>query len=248
MYMSKTVLVTGGARDIGKAICLKFAQEGYQVVFNYYHSEAEASATSEELKSLGIKSLAIQADLTNQAGVDKLINEAGDSFDSIDVLVNNTGGLVARRSLPEMDTSFIDQVMDLNFKSTVLTCRAVIPNMQPGSSVINVSSQAARDGGGGGSALYAASKAAVSSFTRSMAKEFGPGGIRVNSVCPGMIDTLFHDRFTANEIRANFEATVPVRRQGRSEDVAELVYFLACDKASFITGANYDINGGAVLS
>ena len=246
--MKKTVLVTGGARDIGQAICLKFAKKGYQVIFNYYQSEAKAGATLEQLTTLGTKSLAIQADLTNQAGVDKLMNEATASFDSIDVLVNNTGGLVARRPLTEMDTDFIDQVMDLNFKSTVLTCRAVIPNMPPGSSVVNVSSQAARDGGGGGSALYAASKAAMSSFTRSMAKEFGPSGIRVNSVCPGMIDTLFHDRFTADEVRANFEATVPLRRQGRSEDVAELVFFLATEKASFITGANYDINGGAILS
>jgi 3-oxoacyl-[acyl-carrier protein] reductase len=246
--MNKTVLVTGGARDIGKAICLKFAENGYQVIFNYYQSESEANTTMKQLKALGIKALAVQADLTNQAGVDKLMNEATALFSSIDVLVNNTGGLVARRPLTEMDTDFIDQVMDLNFKSTVLTCRAVIPNMQPGASVVNVSSQAARDGGGGGSALYAASKAAMSSFTRSMAKEFGPSGIRVNSVCPGMIDTLFHDRFTADEVRANFEATVPLRRQGRSEDVAELVYFLATEKASFITGANYDINGGAVLS
>jgi len=156
--------------------------------------------------------------------------------------------MVGRRSLNEMDEAFFDQVLNLNFKSTFLTINAFLPQMKSGSSVVNVSSQAARDGGGGGSALYAASKAAVTSFTKSMAKEFGPKGIRVNAVCPGMIDTLFHDTFTADELRANFEATVPIRRQGVPMDVAELVYFLASDQASFITGANYDINGGAIFS
>ena len=246
--VNKNVLVTGGARDIGKLICHKFAQEGSNVILNYFHSEAKANETIEYLTSLGVNAWAIQADLTNQAGVDHLTKHAYSFVNSIDVLVNNTGGLVARRPLNEMDEPFYNQVMDLNFKSTVLVSRAVIPNMGAGSTVINVSSQAARDGGGGGSALYAASKAAVSSFTRSMAKEFGPKGIRVNAVCPGMIDTLFHDTFTPDEIRANFEATVPVRRQGVPMDVAELVYFLASEQSSFITGANYDINGGAILS
>ena len=218
------------------------------MILNYYHSESKAFETFEQLKALGIDALAVQADLTNQAGVDHLLKEANSHFNSIDVLVNNTGGLVARRSLEEMDEAFFNQVVDLNFKSTVLASRAVIPNMSAGSSVINVSSQAARDGGGSGSALYAASKAAVSSFTRSMAKEFGPKGIRVNAVCPGMIDTLFHDTFTPDEARADFEATVPVRRQGVASDVAELVYFLASKQSSFITGANYDINGGAIFS
>jgi 3-oxoacyl-[acyl-carrier protein] reductase len=245
---NKNVIVTGGARDIGKAICLKFAQQGFNVIINYFHSEAKALETLKEVESLGVKVRAVRADLTTEQGVEKLLGEVITVFDSIDVLVNNTGGMVERRNLKEMDGDFFDEVLKLNFKSTFLTSSAFLPQMKSGSSVVNVSSQAARDGGGGGSALYAASKAAVSSFTKSMAKEFGPKGIRVNAVCPGMIDTLFHDTFTADEIRANFEATVPVRRQGVPMDVAELVYFLASDQASFITGANYDINGGAVLS
>ena len=245
---NKNAIVTGGARDIGKAICLKFAQQGYNVIINYFHSEPKAVKTLKEVEALGVKALAVQADLTTEQGVDKLLGEVITAFDSVDVLVNNAGGLVGRRTLDEMDEAFIDLVFDLNFKSTVLTTKAFLPKMKSGGAVVNVSSQAARDGGGGGSALYAASKAAISSFTKSMAKEFGPKGIRVNAVCPGMIDTLFHDKFTADEIRARFEATVPVRRQGVPMDVAELVYFLASDQASFITGANYDINGGAVFS
>lgn len=245
---SKNTIITGGARDIGKAICLKFAQQGYNVVFNYFHSEVKALETLKEIESLRVKALAVRADLTTEQGVDKLLGEVITAFDTMDVLVNNTGGMVERRNLEAMDEQFFDQVLTLNFKSTFLTTRAFLPQMKTGASVVNVSSQAARDGGGGGSALYAASKAAVSSFTKSMAKEFGPKGIRVNAVCPGMIDTLFHDTFTSDEIRANFEATVPVRRQGIPMDVAELVYFLASDQASFITGANYDINGGAIFS
>ena len=99
-----------------------------------------------------------------------------------------------------------------------------------------------------GSSLYAASKAAVSSFTRSMAKEYGPKGVRVNAVCPGMTDTLFHDTFTPDEARAGFAAAAPMRRKGNPMEVADLIYFLASDQASFITGVNYDINGGIIFS
>ena len=118
----------------------------------------------------------------------------------------------------------------------------------PGGSIVNLSSLAGRDGGGNGASLYAASKGAITTYTRSLSKELGPMGVRVNAVCPGLINTTFHDTFTPDEVRKRVAESTPLRREGTSEDVANLVTFLASDKASFITGANYDINGGLSFS
>ena len=138
--------------------------------------------------------------------------------------------------------------MNVNFKSTVFVMQAFEPLMGKGTSIINLSSLAARDGGGGGSSLYASSKGAVTTFTRAMAKELGPKGIRVNALCPGMIATKFHDDFTKDEIRKIVAGNTPVRREGTAEEVADLVVYLASDKSSFITGTNFDINGGLAFS
>ena len=120
--------------------------------------------------------------------------------------------------------------------------------MPAGSSIINFSSQAARDGGGFGAIAYAASKGAVSTFTRGLAKELGPKGIRVNAVCPGLIATTFHDRFTKPEVRTAVANATPLRRQGEAKEVADLVAYLASDESGFVTGANIDINGGTYFS
>ena len=138
--------------------------------------------------------------------------------------------------------------MDVNFKATVFIMQAFVPLMGEGGSVINLSSLAARDGGGGGSSLYASSKGAVTTFTRSMAKELGPKGIRVNALCPGLIGTKFHDDFTSDEIRKTVAGKTPVRREGKADEVADLVVYLASDKSSFVSGANFDINGGLAFS
>jgi len=120
--------------------------------------------------------------------------------------------------------------------------------MQDGASIVNFASQAGRDGGGPGASAYATSKGAVVTFTRSMAKELGPKGIRVNSLCPGMISTTFHDTFTKDEARSNVAGSTPLRREGRSEEVADTVAYLLSEEASFITGVNLDINGGLLFS
>ncbi|MFZ1703129.1 MAG: SDR family oxidoreductase [Saprospiraceae bacterium] len=163
---------------------------------------------------------------------------------NVDILVNNAGGLFAPKTLQELDESFYGLIMDVNFKATVFVTQAFEPLMSKGSSIINLSSQAARDGGGGGSSLYASSKGAVTAFTRAMAKELGPKGIRVNALCPGMIATKFHDDFTKDEVRVNVANGTPLRREGQALEIADLVVYLASDKASFITGNNVDINGG----
>lgn len=245
----KIAVVTGGSRDIGRAISVKLAREGAKVVVNYFSSETGAHETVEEIKSMGGEAIAVKADVSKQNDIEHLKAETVRAFgDKIDILVNNAGGLFARKTLQEFDESFYNLVMDVNFKSVIFTMQAFEPLMTKGTSIINLSSQAARDGGGGGSAIYASSKGAVTTFTRSMAKELGPKGIRVNAVCPGLIGTKFHDDFTTDEVREKVAIATPLRREGKAEEVADLVAYLACDESSFLNGNNVDINGGLAFS
>ncbi|MEM7382192.1 MAG: glucose 1-dehydrogenase [Bacteroidota bacterium] len=245
----KIAVVTGGSRDIGRAISVKLAKEGAKVVVNYFNSEDGANETVEEIKSLGQEAIALKADVSDLQAIEELKTKVIAAYgNEIHILVNNAGGLFARKTLGEFDETFYSLVMDVNFKSTVFVSQAFEPLMPEGASIINLSSQAARDGGGGGSALYSASKGAVSTFTRAMAKELGPKGIRVNAVCPGLIGTRFHDDFTKDEVRAKVASNTPLRREGGAEEVADLVAYLASDEASFVTGDNIDINGGLAFS
>ncbi len=245
----KVAVVTGGSRDIGRAISISLAKEGAKVVVNYYNSETGAHETVKEIESFGGEAIAVKADVSNLNDIKNLKVKTIEAFgDKIDILVNNAGGLFARKTLQELDESFYDLVMNVNFKATVFIMQAFEPLMEKGGSIINISSQAARDGGGGGSSLYASSKGAVTTFTRSMAKELGPKGIRVNALCPGLIATKFHDDFTQDEIRKMVAGKTPLRREGCAEEVADLVVYLASDNSSFINGANFDINGGLAFS
>lgn len=245
----KVAIVAGGGRDIGKAVAEKLAAAGAKVVVNYLNSREGALAAVQEIESGGGKAIAVPGDMTNQSDVENLVAEARIAFgNSIDVLVNVVGGLVARRSLREMDEQFFEKVMRLNVTSTFLTTKAVVPHMRAGSSIINLSSLAGRDGGGPGASAYATSKGAVMTFTRAMAKELGPSNIRVNCVCPGMIATSFHDTFTKPEVRSKVAAGTPLRREGEASEVANLVLYLASDAASFLTGVSVDINGGIFFS
>ena len=248
-FNGKVAVVTGGARDIGRAISVKLAREGAKVVVNYFNSESGAKETVDEIKSFGGEAIAVKADVSNLNDIKNLKAKAVETFgDKIHILVNNAGGLFARKTLQEFDESFYDLVMNVNFKSTVFVMQAFEPLMDKGTSIINLSSLAARDGGGGGSSLYASSKGATTTFTRAMAKELGPKGIRVNALCPGLIATKFHDDFTKDEVRTIVAGKTPIRREGKADEVADLVVYLASENSSFITGANFDINGGLAFS
>lgn len=245
----KTAIVTGGSRDIGRSCCVKLGEQGCNVVVNYNANKAAADETVSAVEAAGGKAIAVKGDMTQKADVDNLVAEAAKAFgNDIHVLVNNVGGLVARKKLGEMDEEFLNHVMALNVNSTFLTTQAVVPHMPTGSSIINLASLAGRDGGGGGASAYSMSKGAVITFTRSMAKELGPQGIRCNALCPGMIDTTFHDTFTPDAVRTNVENSVPLRRQGHPDDCADTVVYLASEKSAYITGANIDINGGMFFS
>lgn len=248
-FKGKVAVVTGGARDIGRAVCVKLASEGAKVVVNYFDSDADKEATLAAIKEVGGEAIAVHGDVTKQADIDNMVAKTKEAFgDRVDILVNVAGGLFARKTIEEIDEHFYDLVMNVNFKGTVFVTKAFKPMMAEGGSIVNFASQAGRDGGGPGATLYAASKAAVSSFTRGLAKELGPKGIRVNALNPGMIATKFHDDFTKDQVRANVANATPLKREGKAEEVADLVAYLASSEASFLTGNNVDINGGLAFS
>ena len=245
----KVAIVTGGARDIGRAIAVKLAASGASVAVNYFNSEENGQKVLDEITGAGGSAIAVRGDMVRAADCERLVAETRGAFgDSIHILVNNVGGLGARKTLGEMDQDFFEGILRLNLTSTFLAMKAVVPHMPAGGSVVNLASQAGRDGGGPGASAYAASKGAVMSFTRGMAKELGPSNIRVNCLCPGMIATSFHDTFTADAVRTKVAAGTPLRREGEAAEVADLVAYLASDASSFVTGASLDINGGLAFS
>lgn len=244
----KTAIVTGGGRDIGRACALRLAQDGAQVAINYHASSEGAETAVAEIMAAGGKAFALQGDMTKAEDVQKLVDQTCATFGgAIDVLVHVTGGLVARKTFGQMDIAHWNAVMDLNVTSLFHLASAAIPHMPEGSSIVSFASQAGRDGGGPGAIAYATSKGAVMTMTRGMAKELGPK-IRVNAICPGMIDTDFHNIFTKDEVRKIVANAAPMKREGSPEDVANLTAFLASDQSAFMTGACVDINGGILFS
>jgi 3-oxoacyl-[acyl-carrier protein] reductase len=240
----KVALVTGGARDIGRAVCLALADNGAKVVINY-HSSAEAAKQLEaDIKSRGGDAIAVGADVSRQSDVENLISATTEFGGRIESLVNNAGGLLARKKLEEMDEQFWDAVMALNLRSVFLVTRGAVQHMGEGSAIVNLASLAARDGGGGGALAYSAAKGAVLTLTRGLSKELAPRHIRVNCVSPGLIDTTFHDTFTPPEVRKAVAGRTTIGREGRPEDVAKAVLFLASDASSYINGESIEINGG----
>ena len=234
---NKVALVTGGARDIGRAVSLQLAKQGAMVAVNYYDNPTDAEETVRLIKENGGNAIALQADATKDEEVKRLVENTLKAFNAkIDILVNVAGGLVGRKKLDEMEESFWDFVINLNLKSVYLVCHHVIPNMNDGGSIVNFASIAAHDGGGAGAIAYATSKGGVLTFTRGLAKELGPRKIRVNAVSPGMINTTFHNTFTKPEIRQKVASSTPLQREGEAPEVANLVVFLASDAASFING------------
>jgi 3-oxoacyl-[acyl-carrier protein] reductase len=248
MFKEKTAIIAGGARDIGRACAETLASGGANVVLVFNSSKASADEVVATIAKAGGSAIAIAADLTKEADVTAVIDQATARFGpKIDILLHVTGGLVARKTVPEMDAPFWHSVLDLNLTSLFLMTKAVLPHMPDGGSIVTLASQAGRDGGGPGALAYATAKGGVMSFTRGLAKEVGPG-IRVNALCPGMIDTTFHDSFTKPEVRTRVAGATALKREGRPQEVAEFAAWLASDAASYVTGGCFDINGGVLFS
>lgn len=244
-FNGKVAIVTGGGRDIGRQVSLKLAAAGAKVCINYFGNSEQAEETLRLIKEKDGDAIAVQGDMTKAADVKKVTDACISAYGNvIHVLVNVAGGLMGRKLLADLDEAFWDAVIDVNLKSTYLVTREVVPYMTAGGTIVNFSSQAARDGGGFGGVAYAAAKAGVLTLTRGLAKELGPKGIRVNCVSPGMINTTFHNTFTKPEVRTHVAAATPLRREGEPGEVADLVVYLAGDASSFINGESVEINGG----
>jgi 3-oxoacyl-[acyl-carrier protein] reductase len=209
----------------------------------------DAKETLRMIEEAGSEGIIVQGDMTKAADVKRLFDTAVEKYgNQIHALVNVVGGIVGRKTITEQDEAWYDFLMDVNMRSVFLCTREAVPYMSAGATIVNFSSLAARDGGGPGASMYATAKGAVMTFTRSMAKELGPKGIRVNSLAPGTIATSFHDRFNTPENRERLKATYALRREGEAKEVADLVIYLSSDESSYITGTNIDINGGSFFS
>lgn len=248
-FTGKVALVTGGASGIGEAATRAFAKAGAKVAFTYISSGAEANALEKEIAGAGGEALAIKADLTQQDETYAAFAAVVRAFGTVDVVFTNAGGILQRIGTIASSLDLWQRAFDLNVMSTYLTCQAAVKIMaeKKAGAIVTMSSLAAMDGGGPGALHYASSKGAIVTYTRALAKELGPLGIRVNGVAPGLIDTRFHVQFNTPEGRKSAVEGTPLRREGSAEDVANLVLFLASDKAAFITGETVQINGGRGL-
>jgi len=244
--LHKRALVTGGGQGIGRAIVDELLRHGCHVAIHYCKNAQGA----EEAKRQAPPDATVgcfKADLTQEESARRMVNQAVEFLGGLDILINNSGDLVGRRSLEQVDMDFWRQVIDVNLTTMMLVTREAIPHLVNSgqSSIINMASLAGRMGGHAGSLVYASTKGAVLTWTRSLAAEFGSRGVRVNAVAPGLIlGTSFHNTHTTPESAAATVARIPLRRAGSAADVARAVAFLAAEYDGFITGATLDINGG----
>lgn len=242
-------LVTGGASGIGRGIVEALAAHGVDVVLTYLSSDAGARETVAVAESHGVKAYALQADLTDEAAVNHVVSETQRLLGGIDILVTNAGGILGRIGTLDLTREIWDNAFALNVTSTFLCCKAVIPGMmtQGSGNIVLMSSQAAFDGGGVGSAYYAATKGAILTYSRGLAKELAPHHIRVNCVAPGLIDTRFHDINTPPDMRAAVRGRIPLGREGTPTDVAGAVIYLTSELGAYLTGETIIINGGQTM-
>ena len=244
--MSKTVLITGASRGIGRATALRFAREGYNIVINYLRSVDAAYNLLHELQDYPCNAILIQADITNRVQVRGMVSQSLTQFGAIDVLVNNSG-IAQQKLFTDITEDEWNNMFDVNVKGAFHCCQFVLPDMIPRKEgrIINVSSMWGITGASC-EVHYSASKAAVIGLTKALAKEVGPSGITVNCVAPGVIDTDMNACLRPEDLAALREET-PLGRLGRPEDIANLIYYLASEQASFITGQVIGADGGFVI-
>ena len=237
-------VITGATGGIGGATAEALGRAGYEVIITGIDLEA-GKKVIDKLESQGIKVHFYACDATNEEQVNETFAKIGEEFGSLDLLVNNVGGLGGRQRVSEMETGFMRKVMALNFDSVFFNTRAALPLLKKGkdASIVNFSTIAVTSGAGIGASNYAASKGAVQSYTRALAKDLAEFGIRANMVSPGTIDTAFHAA-TDRALVESWKDSILMKRLGDPREVADVIVFLASEKASFITGEVIQINGG----
>ncbi|MGW7830699.1 3-oxoacyl-[acyl-carrier-protein] reductase [Staphylococcus xylosus] len=244
--MTKSALVTGASRGIGRSIAIQLAEEGYNVIVNYAGNKEKADAVVEEIKAKGVESFAIQANVANGDEVKAMIKEVVSQFGSVDVLVNNAG-ITRDNLLMRMKEQEWDDVIDTNLKGVFNCIQKVTPQMlrQKGGSIINLSSVVGAVGNPG-QANYVATKAGVIGLTKSAAKELASRHITVNAVAPGFIVSDMTDALS-DELKAQMLEQIPLAEFGEDSDIAHTVAFLASEKAKYITGQTIHVNGGMYM-
>jgi len=245
----KVALVTGSSSGIGRAAAKALAANGALVAVNFHSNEDGAEATRAEIVAAGGRAVALKADVAKAGDVQSLVERTVNELGPIDILVNNAGSLVERLRILELTEERWDEVMDLNLKSAFLCCRAVVASMmeRKTGAIVNVSSIAGRTGGALGSIHYSAAKGGLITFTKGLAKELAPFGVRVNAISPGVIDTRYHEVFSTPEVMKSYVAGIPLGRVGTPAEVAEVICFLASDAASYLAGETIEINGGMFM-
>ncbi|MFD2612291.1 SDR family NAD(P)-dependent oxidoreductase [Paenibacillus gansuensis] len=247
----KIALVTGSSGGIGRACALMLAKAGAKVAVNYLGSKAQAEEAAQEIRQAGGEAAVFQADVTVPEQIDAMLRGIQKQLGgTVDLLVNNAGHMVQRVPNIELTEEHYSRVMDVNMKSTAFVSKAVLPGMRDKGygRIVNMSSVAAHNGGGPGASIYAASKAAILSYTKGLAKEAAGSGITVNCVSPGFIgNTAFHAAFTPDAARQATVKSIPLGREGTPEDVAGAVLFLLSDLASYLTGETIEVNGGMFM-
>jgi NAD(P)-dependent dehydrogenase (short-subunit alcohol dehydrogenase family) len=247
--VSKVLVVTGSSRGIGAAIALLGAKEGYAVAVNYRSDRDAAEALVRDIARQGGRAVAICADVSTSAGAAKLFTEVDQELGPVSALVNNAGISGGRCPITEIDEDRLRRIFETNVFSAFYCSREAVRRMSPtsggeGGSIVNVSSAAARHGGMPELAHYATTKAALDGMTIALAKELGPLGVRVNSLRPGVIVTEMHNEFGGAKLIDSIAPTIPMRRAGTADEVAEAVLWLASERSSYVHGAVLDISGG----
>jgi 3-oxoacyl-[acyl-carrier protein] reductase len=245
----KAALISGASSGIGAATALVFADLGAKVAIGYHQNRKGAEQVRESIAAAGGQAIALQADVREAAGIGALVEGASARFGPIDILVNNAGSLVERMKIREITAAQWDNIMNLNLKSAMLCSQAVAPTMMERKSgaIVNIVSIAGRNGGGPGAGAYATAKGGLIAFTKALAKEMAPFGVRVNAVSPGVIDTPFHEVFSTPEMIRGFVAGIPMGRTGTSLECATVIAFLASEAASYMVGETVEVNGGQLM-
>ena len=249
LLAGQVAVITGASSGIGRATAEAMARHGARVGVNYCKNQAGAEEGVEGIRKEGGEAVVIRADVTRSAEVSAMMAAVRKRWGPIDILVNNAGDLIARRTLADMTEEYWDQIMALNLKSAFLCVKAVWEEMAARRSgcIINVTSIAGRTGGGVGAAAYAAAKAGLLVYTKSLAKELAPHGVRVNAISPGVIWTRYHQRYSPPELMQKYLANVPLGRVGTAEEVADVIVFLASPAARYIIGETVEVNGGMLM-
>lgn len=248
-FEEKVVWVTGSSTGIGRAIALAFAEHGANVIIHAHQNLSELEVTLDMVKRQGSKGYLVTGDLSQSKQVQAIVDEIERAYGHLDILINNAGTMVTRSKIEDLKEETWQRIFEINVDSVFHVTKSALPliKKQKQGQIINMTSLAARNGGGGGAVAYAAAKAAVSTFTRGLAKELVEDNIRVNGIAPGIITTPFHDRYTTPEHRQRMTEQVPMGREGTADEVAGVALFLASDYASYITGEIIEVNGGLLM-